>query len=122
MRLVLFTESSPQNEADPQEQALRRFADSAARAGHYVVGLPNNWANSLPEIIESIPADISRGLYSGFYRPGDEYEQLYEAAKAREIKLPNTPAQSRRVMDLAHWGYPLEDLSAKSWVIESEQR
>jgi hypothetical protein len=87
-----------------------------------VVGLPEQWDDSLDEIIGSVPDGIIRGLYSGFHRPGDEYQHLYERALKRKIVLPNTPTQSERAMSFTRWIYLLEDLTAKSWAVESGQQ
>jgi ATP-grasp domain-containing protein len=121
--LVVLSEAAEQAAPSASARDLLAATEAARLVGCRVYTFPASFEqcgtadNALWHLPEQ-EADTP-GLWIGYIPPAERYAEVYAAALARRIRLPNSPAQHRLAMEFDQ-AYPLlEDLTPLSVVVSS---
>jgi hypothetical protein len=116
--MIILSESSPQLPDSASLRDLIRSTEAARLAGWQVYHIPGDLPPgvSADDALWHVPVqpEIVVGLWTGYIPLPEHYEEIYQAAFARNIHLVNAPDQFRRAEEFDQF-YPfIEDLTARS--------
>lgn len=97
-------------------------ADAARAAGCEVYGFSSDFDifGTAEEALENVPVQPSAtpGVWLGFVPSPERYRDVYEAARARGIVLPNDPSEYQLTSELDRFYPKLDDLTFRTVVVD----
>jgi hypothetical protein len=116
--MIALSEASPQLHDSASLRDITHATEAARFAGWQVYSIPQDLPEgvSADDALWHIPRqpEIVPGVWIGYIPLPSHYEQIYEAALSRNIRLLNSPEQFRRAEEFDRF-YPfIADLTAES--------
>ena len=119
---AIIHEASQQVGANPAAREKQRFTETGRDRGAQIIDIPANWArhSDAETALSHIPRapQPTPTFLSGYIHPGDEYEELFESASARNFILANDPDEYQRSHSMSESLPLLAELTPKSFMID----
>jgi hypothetical protein len=124
--IIVFSEDSPKNAPTQASASLRACADAARLAGLRVFNIPSEdfaefgGADAVLDYL-SVSEEGALGVLVGYIATPERYNELRRAALSKGVLMPQTVPQMRRVMEFQCFYPYIQDLTAKSVVVTSDE-
>ena len=122
MNIIDFTEDSPKLEESFAARSEKILADASRLYGAKVYAIPLNFEDSdgADNALDLLPnQDNAVGMIAGFIPSRERYEELYNAALKKGVRILNNPVQSTLAMEFDQFYPYIKDITPESVVIEN---